>query len=80
MKGTDVKCRNCQKKYWTEFKLSFGARKNKMSQGLLACFLSEVRFYFKCPYCKQGTIIGIGFFIDRPLEVTQITEEPNYIG
>lgn len=80
IKGVYIKCRNCHKKYWTEFKLNFGARRNKMSHRLLDCLLNEVRFYFNCPDCNYSTKLSIGFFTDRPLKVTQITEDPGYIG
>jgi len=78
--GVDVKCRNCHKKFWVELKLSFGARKNKNIPDLLKCLLNELRLYFKCPYCKNNMIVGIGFFMDKPPEITQIVDNPTYIG
>ncbi|MBU2639340.1 MAG: hypothetical protein KKG75_01390 [Nanoarchaeota archaeon] len=78
--GMNVKCRNCLNKFWVELKLSFGVRQNKNNEELLNCFLNEVRFYFKCPYCKQDTIVNAVFFNNKLPEISQITENPKYIG
>ncbi|MBL7148343.1 MAG: hypothetical protein ISS82_05950 [Nanoarchaeota archaeon] len=78
--GVDIKCRNCHKKFWVEIKLSFGAMESRNMMGLLECLLNEVRLYFRCPYCKQDTIVGVKFFSDKLPEMTQIVDNPNYIG
>lgn len=80
VKGLDARCRNCNKIFWVELKLKFGIRKNKDDLNLLECFLDESRFYFKCPYCKKPTIVGAAFFRYRDPEITQIVENPDYIG
>jgi len=80
VKGANIKCKNCLKTFWVESKLSFGIRKNEMATELLDCLLNEVKFYFRCPYCKESTIIGIEFFSNKPPEITKIVEDPNYIG
>ena len=80
LKGIDIKCRNCHKKYWIELKLSFGARKNRINHKLLDCLLDETRFYFNCPYCKKSNTISIGFHHNRPPEIMSIMENPDYIS
>ncbi len=79
-KGLDARCRNCNKIFWVELKLKFGVRKDIHVPDLLKCFLDESRFYFKCPYCKKPTIVGVAFFRYREPEITQIVENPDYIG
>lgn len=78
--GMNVKCRNCINTLWIEIKLNFGARKNKDEINLLDCLLNEVRFYFKCPYCKQDTAVSAMFFSNKGPEISQIVENPHYIG
>lgn len=78
--GIYVKCRNCHKKFYVEIKLNFGVREKRDVQKLLNCLLDSVRFYFKCPYCKNDSIVGVEFFSDKPPEIAQITENPDYIG
>lgn len=80
VKGLNIQCRNCNKIFWVELKLKFGVRKNIKMPTLLECFLDESRFYFKCPYCKKPTIVGVTFFCFKSPEITQIVENPDYIG
>lgn len=80
VKGIDVKCKKCYKKFWVEAKLGFGARENRNNPDLLKCLLDELRLYFKCPYCKNDMIVGIEFFSDKQPEITQIVDNPTYIG
>lgn len=78
--GVNIKCRNCLNKFWVELKLGFGARQSKNEENLLDCLLDEIKFYFKCPYCKCNIIVNILFFSNKPPEISQITENPPYIG
>ena len=78
--GLNIKCKNCFNRCWIEINLKFGARQNENNEDLLDCLLSEVRFYFKCPYCKQDTIVSTIFFANKPPEIAQIVENPHYIG
>ncbi len=80
VKGLNARCRNCSKTFWVELKLKFGIRKDISDGDLLKCFLDESRFYFKCPFCKKPTIVGVAFFRYREPEITQIIENPDYIG
>lgn len=77
--GTEHKCRSCHKRFWVGIKLSFGARKKQHSEDLLDCFLNEVIFYFKCPYCKSDTETGFIFHRNQP-KIEQTVRSPNYIG
>ena len=44
-----------------ELKLNFGVREKMNTQKLLNCLLEGVRFYFKCPYCKNEDEIQVSF-------------------
>ena len=79
-KGIEVECRKCQNKFWLDVKLNFGARKHKNDQNLLNCFLDCIRFYFKCPYCKENKIVEVEFFVNGQSEAKIIVENPDYIG
>lgn len=78
--GTEVECRNCRKKFWIGVKLSFGARKKKNAADLLNCFLEEITFYFKCPYCKYDSHLGFKFYRSNQPEIETTIGCPTYIG
>ena len=74
-----VKCKNCHKKLFIEIKLNFGAR-NENNGDLLDCFLNEANFHFNCPFCQEIGVLNTYFFTDKKPKISQITENPSYIG
>lgn len=80
VKGLDVQCGSCRKRFWVEMQLKFGARTTSTSPDLLECFLEDSLFYFNCPHCEEQLRIGAKFQrLGAPL-IAQVTENQSYIG
>lgn len=80
VKGAYIKCSQCNKPFWLDIILNFGARENENDIKLLNCFLDAIRFYFECPYCYENQIVEVKFFGNKKPEMRVVFENPDYIG
>lgn len=80
VKGLNIKCRSCNKLFWIEIQLKFGARINEFAHDTLECFLHEATFYSECSYCQAPIKIAATFFSLKEPKLTQLIENPHYIG